>query len=266
MTHPSVDPQKLEKLAEVAVRVGLQLQKGQDLVMTAPIAALPLVRWRLFRLAPERHVLVHVEHHLLHDGWSFVVLLGDLFALYRANAGGVFVNFYYSDMRNYFCTGSYSRSSAEAAGKTLSFHLASLQRYKFHEFRAVPDYRTVWDSAAQMDKAGLHMALAEGRRLKLAVQIDDDLWIVQRIAHARHEEGGHYRFVTPAIPVPNFLAGERAMFDGFPAIAPGQGLSIQSGVLQAGLSPSTDGTCVWYGSDLVPGQRPYRTLRIFEKL
>ncbi|MDW9593002.1 aminopeptidase [Sinorhizobium meliloti] len=39
-----VDPVKLEKLAEVAIKVGLQLQKGQDLVMTAPIAALPLVR------------------------------------------------------------------------------------------------------------------------------------------------------------------------------------------------------------------------------
>ena len=40
-----IDMEKLEKLAEVAVRVGLDLQKGQDLVMTAPIAALPLVRF-----------------------------------------------------------------------------------------------------------------------------------------------------------------------------------------------------------------------------
>lgn len=39
-----VDPVRLDKLAEVAVKVGLQLQKGQDLVMTAPLAALPLVR------------------------------------------------------------------------------------------------------------------------------------------------------------------------------------------------------------------------------
>ena len=39
-----VDPIRLEKLAEVAVKVGLQLQKDQDLVMTAPIAALPLAR------------------------------------------------------------------------------------------------------------------------------------------------------------------------------------------------------------------------------
>jgi len=39
-----VDPQKLEKLAEVAVKVGLRLEGGQDLVITAPLPALPLVR------------------------------------------------------------------------------------------------------------------------------------------------------------------------------------------------------------------------------
>jgi aminopeptidase len=40
----AVDPIKLDKLGEVAVKVGLQLERGQDLVITAPIAALPLVR------------------------------------------------------------------------------------------------------------------------------------------------------------------------------------------------------------------------------
>jgi aminopeptidase len=41
---PAVDPVKLDKLAEVAIRVGLQLQPGQDLVLTAPVSALALVR------------------------------------------------------------------------------------------------------------------------------------------------------------------------------------------------------------------------------
>lgn len=41
----AIDPNKLEKLAEVAVKVGLGLEKGQDLVITAPVAALPLVRF-----------------------------------------------------------------------------------------------------------------------------------------------------------------------------------------------------------------------------
>lgn len=41
---PAIDPAKLDKLAEVAIRVGLNLQPGQDLFLTAPVAALPLVR------------------------------------------------------------------------------------------------------------------------------------------------------------------------------------------------------------------------------
>ena len=40
----SIDPQKLDKLAKVAIKVGLRLQKGQDLVLTAPLVAVPLVR------------------------------------------------------------------------------------------------------------------------------------------------------------------------------------------------------------------------------
>src|SRR6266480_7060559 len=40
----SIDPVKLDRLAEVAVRVGLQLKAGQDLLVTAPTVALPLVR------------------------------------------------------------------------------------------------------------------------------------------------------------------------------------------------------------------------------
>jgi aminopeptidase len=48
MTSPTkifnVDPIKLDRLAEVAVKIGLQLQPGQDLLITAPLPALPLVR------------------------------------------------------------------------------------------------------------------------------------------------------------------------------------------------------------------------------
>src|SRR5438045_518998 len=40
----SIDPVKLDRLAEVAIKVGLRLQPGQDLLLTAPAAALPLVR------------------------------------------------------------------------------------------------------------------------------------------------------------------------------------------------------------------------------
>jgi len=39
-----IDPVKLDRLAEVAIKVGLRLEPGQDLILTAPMSALPLVR------------------------------------------------------------------------------------------------------------------------------------------------------------------------------------------------------------------------------
>jgi amino acid adenylation domain-containing protein len=52
------------------------------------VGQLPLARWTLFRTAADEHVLLAVEHHLVHDGWSFGVFLRDLTALYAAFARG----------------------------------------------------------------------------------------------------------------------------------------------------------------------------------
>src|SRR5947209_14947607 len=40
---PAIDPIKLDRFAEVAVKVGLRLREGQDLLLTASAVALPLV-------------------------------------------------------------------------------------------------------------------------------------------------------------------------------------------------------------------------------
>ncbi|WP_370931774.1 aminopeptidase [Bartonella sp. DGB1] len=40
-----IDQQKLERLAEVGIKIGLGLAKGQDLLITAPLEAFPLVRF-----------------------------------------------------------------------------------------------------------------------------------------------------------------------------------------------------------------------------
>ncbi|WP_171170695.1 non-ribosomal peptide synthetase [Streptomyces sp. I05A-00742] len=48
----------------------------------------PLLRWTLVRLGTDHHRLVHVEHHLIHDGHSFAVLLRDVFTVYRARVLG----------------------------------------------------------------------------------------------------------------------------------------------------------------------------------
>ncbi|HEY0734321.1 MAG TPA: amino acid adenylation domain-containing protein, partial [Herpetosiphonaceae bacterium] len=48
------------------------------------IARLPLVRWTLLQLADDEYILVQVEHHLLHDGWSLARLLYEIKTLYTA--------------------------------------------------------------------------------------------------------------------------------------------------------------------------------------
>ncbi|HVG44847.1 MAG TPA: amino acid adenylation domain-containing protein, partial [Longimicrobium sp.] len=52
------------------------------------IERLPLVRWSLFRLGEDDHVLLCVEQHLVHDGWSFAVFLRELTAIYPPFARG----------------------------------------------------------------------------------------------------------------------------------------------------------------------------------
>jgi len=44
MTASAIDPAKLDKLAQLAVTVGLGLREGQDLFLTSPNSALPLAR------------------------------------------------------------------------------------------------------------------------------------------------------------------------------------------------------------------------------
>ncbi|MEV7773878.1 amino acid adenylation domain-containing protein [Kitasatospora sp. NPDC086791] len=48
----------------------------------------PVLRWHLVRIAEGHHRLIHVEHHLVHDGHSFAILLRDLFTVYRARVLG----------------------------------------------------------------------------------------------------------------------------------------------------------------------------------
>ncbi|HEX9669309.1 MAG TPA: amino acid adenylation domain-containing protein [Thermoanaerobaculia bacterium] len=49
----------------------------------------PLLRVILIRLGGARHQLVWSHHHLLLDGWSVSLVLGEVFALYRAFAAGM---------------------------------------------------------------------------------------------------------------------------------------------------------------------------------
>ncbi|MEK6278964.1 MAG: amino acid adenylation domain-containing protein [Acidobacteriota bacterium] len=61
----------------------------EEINRTFDLEKLPLIRWTLFRLDPEEHLLLQVEHHFLHDGWSLSVLLRELLQIYQAFSKGL---------------------------------------------------------------------------------------------------------------------------------------------------------------------------------
>ena len=71
-----------EREAVLQKRITEETQKPFDL------NTLPLVRWTLVQLKVDEFVLIHVEHHLVHDGWSFNVFRRELLEIYKAFSAG----------------------------------------------------------------------------------------------------------------------------------------------------------------------------------
>ncbi|MFI6043645.1 amino acid adenylation domain-containing protein [Nocardia sp. NPDC051321] len=71
------------------IRESLALSLMEDYItQSIDVTSPPLFRWVLFTLAPARHLLLLIEHHFIHDGWSFGRLLGELQDIYSAFAKG----------------------------------------------------------------------------------------------------------------------------------------------------------------------------------
>jgi len=82
---PVVDLSRLppaERERRLPERVRAELGRGFD------VTRLPLLRWTLFRLGAGDHLLLQVEHHFVHDGWSLAVYLDELRELYTAFRAG----------------------------------------------------------------------------------------------------------------------------------------------------------------------------------
>ncbi|WDE11817.1 non-ribosomal peptide synthetase [Thalassomonas haliotis] len=58
-----------------------------DLNQVFKLDELPLVRWALVKTTQDESVLIHIEHHLVHDGWSYNIFLKDFISSYRAYLG-----------------------------------------------------------------------------------------------------------------------------------------------------------------------------------
>ncbi|MER7004922.1 amino acid adenylation domain-containing protein [Dactylosporangium sp. NPDC000555] len=73
----------------VRQRVRLDELIAGDRIRRFDLAAPPLLRVTLVRLALQRHLLLVTHHHILLDGWSLPILFRDLFDLYPATADAV---------------------------------------------------------------------------------------------------------------------------------------------------------------------------------
>ncbi|WP_165423128.1 non-ribosomal peptide synthetase [Ktedonosporobacter rubrisoli] len=72
------EPQE-QREATLKELIARELDRDMD------INQLPLIRWTLFRISERDNLLLHVEHHLVHDGWSFNIFLREFVALYTAS-------------------------------------------------------------------------------------------------------------------------------------------------------------------------------------
>jgi amino acid adenylation domain-containing protein len=77
-----VDPPEGIDEAGIAALVDAQVAQAFDL------SVLPLLRLTLIRVAADEHVLIHVEHHYVHDGWSANLFMRELLALYAGDVLG----------------------------------------------------------------------------------------------------------------------------------------------------------------------------------
>ncbi|HEX2078524.1 MAG TPA: amino acid adenylation domain-containing protein [Longimicrobium sp.] len=83
-----LDVADLRSVAEEARQGELERLLRDEFMKPFHLGQLPLVRWSLYRTADDVHVLAAVEHHFVHDGWSFGRFLHELAALYAAFTEG----------------------------------------------------------------------------------------------------------------------------------------------------------------------------------
>ncbi|MCF8261474.1 MAG: amino acid adenylation domain-containing protein [Melioribacteraceae bacterium] len=76
------------------------LQKGENIenlmndffAIPFNLSELPLIRWKLIEIEKNEFTLFQVEHHFVHDGWSFNILMKEMFDFYKHFDSGVEVS------------------------------------------------------------------------------------------------------------------------------------------------------------------------------
>jgi amino acid adenylation domain-containing protein/non-ribosomal peptide synthase protein (TIGR01720 family) len=140
----------------------------------------PLLRFVLIRLAPERHVLVFTNHHLILDGWSTPVLVGEILELYGngMNADALPRIRPYTDYLAWLKT--HDHSAALAAWKNYLAELESptIMAPQLQEARQAETQIPVsWRHDVPLELTAALNAMARGRGLTLNTVLQG-LWAV----------------------------------------------------------------------------------------
>lgn len=86
--HVALPVRDLSSLPESERMVRAEQLKLEDAMQPFDLARGPLVRVQLLRLAADEHILLPSMHHIISDGWSLSIFLGELTTLYKAFAKG----------------------------------------------------------------------------------------------------------------------------------------------------------------------------------
>ena len=78
----------VSELSTVAQAQRLETERARAVETPFALDTGPLIRATLIRRAALDHVLLLTAHHIVCDGWSFAVLIGDLAAIYSAESSG----------------------------------------------------------------------------------------------------------------------------------------------------------------------------------
>ncbi|MEB2125861.1 amino acid adenylation domain-containing protein, partial [Xanthomonas campestris pv. campestris] len=78
----------LSALPDDAQQAMVEQRSAQEALAPFDLAVGPLIRGQLLRLSAQEHVLLVTQHHIVSDGWSIGVMIGEVTALYAAFSEG----------------------------------------------------------------------------------------------------------------------------------------------------------------------------------
>ncbi len=102
---------------------------------TFNLAEAPLVRWALVTLANNKHVLIHIEHHLVHDGWSYNIFLDDFAQAYQYFTRSAPLNLPEHMQYGDFCIRQHAWLNTPDASKQLAFWRDNLKGAENHRLQ-----------------------------------------------------------------------------------------------------------------------------------